>query len=87
MLTTRRRLLAAGVTQLLLLVFTASALAASPTPAAPPGGDPRSPGEGPGFVGDPAMAIGVVLAIGVASVVLTYLYVLATRGRKRNEGP
>ena len=54
--------------------------AASPSPAAP-GGDPRSSGEGPGFVGDPATAIGLVLAIGLGSAIVTALYVRLTRPR------
>jgi hypothetical protein len=60
-----------------------SALAASPTPSAAPAGDPRSSGQGPGLVGDPLLAIAVVAAIGVASLVVTLLYVRATRGSAR----
>lgn len=64
------------------LVLPAVLSAASPSPAAPPAGDPRSSGEGPGFVGDPATAILVVLAIGLGSAALTALYVRLTRPRR-----
>lgn len=66
---------------LVLLVAALDARAASPSPAAPPGGDPRSAGAGPGLIGDPLMAITVVLAIGVAAALATYLYVRLTSGR------
>jgi len=55
-------------------------LAASPSPSAAPAGDPRSSGQGPGLVGDPMLALGIVVAIGLASLVATLLYVRATRG-------
>ena len=55
-------------------------LAASPSPAAP-GGDPRSSGQGPGLVGDPAFALLAVVAIGAASVVVTLAYVRMTARR------
>jgi hypothetical protein len=55
------------------------ALAASPssTPA-PAAGDPRSAGQGPGLVGDPLLAIGLVLLVAVASLILTLAYVRLT---------
>ena len=62
------------------LVSAMSALAASPSPGAPVG-DPRSSGQGPGLVGDPAFALLAVIGIGVASVVATLAYVRVT-GRK-----
>ena len=43
------------------------------------GNDPRSPGEGPGLVGDPAFAIGLVLVIAVVATAATILYVRLTR--------
>lgn len=58
----------------------AAAVARAATPE--PIGDPRSAGEGPGFAGDPGMAIIVVMAIGAASAVGTALYVRLTRGRQ-----
>ena len=58
-------------------------LAASPSPGAESAGDPRSSGQGPGLVGDPATAIVAVLAIGLASVAGTYLYVRLTPGRSK----
>lgn len=54
------------------------AYAATPTPA--PGGDPRSSGEGPGLVGEPGIAILIVLGIALASIVITTLYVRMTGG-------
>jgi hypothetical protein len=53
-------------------------LAASPSPTAAPGGDPRSSGQGPGLVGDPLMALLAVLAIGLGTLVLTLVYVRLT---------
>lgn len=64
------------------LMLVAPALAASPTPSGPIGGDPRSVGQGPGLVGDPAMAILIVVAIGLTAVVLTLAYVKLTGGRR-----
>jgi hypothetical protein len=54
-------------------------LAASPTPTAA-AGDPRSPGEGPGLVGEPLVAIGIVLLVGLSSAVLTAAW--ARRGKR-----
>jgi hypothetical protein len=58
-----------------------TALAASPTPPVV-GGDPRSSGQGPGLVGDPAYALLLVVAIGVGALVLTLAYIRLTRDRK-----
>jgi hypothetical protein len=58
-----------------------AALAASPSaPAA--GGDPRSSGEGPGLVGQPVVAVIVVLAIALLAIVLTTAYVRLTGGTR-----
>ena len=62
------------------LGLVATALAASPSPG-PGGGDPRSPGQGPGLVGDPLFALLVVVAIGIGSVVATLVYVRLTARR------
>ena len=70
--------LAGGTVASLSLVATA--LAASPSPGAG-GGDPRSPGQGPGLVGDPLFALLVVVAIGIGSVVATLVYVRLTARR------
>jgi hypothetical protein len=56
-------------------------LAASPSPTAAPGGDPRSSGQGPGLVGDPLLAVLLVVAIGVGALVLTLAYIRVTRAR------
>ncbi|GIW20674.1 MAG: hypothetical protein KatS3mg065_0970 [Chloroflexota bacterium] len=53
--------------------------AASPTPSLP-AGDPRSPGQGPGFVGEPIVAIGLVLLVGILAVAVTLLYVRLVPG-------
>ncbi len=65
---------------LLLLALAAPALAATPSPAA--GGDPRSSGQGPGLVGDPAFAILAVVLIGAGAVLATLAYVRMTGGRR-----
>jgi hypothetical protein len=88
----RRRTLAAAVTLgggLVLLTLglawaaigsiTGVAAAASPSPSAASGGDPRSSGEGPGLVGDPLLAIGLVVLIGLAAAFATYAWVRLTR--------
>jgi hypothetical protein len=64
------------------LLSAVTVLGASPSPTAASGGDPRSSGQGPGLVGDPAFALLAVVAIGLASVLLTLAYVrlTATRG-------
>ena len=72
---------AAAAAMALLLVVVAPVLAATPTPA--PGGDPRSSGQGPGLVGDPAFAILVVALIAAGSIVATLVYVRLTGGRRR----
>jgi hypothetical protein len=53
-------------------------LAASPSPTAAPGGDPRSSGQGPGLVGEPLVALLGVLGIGLGALVLTLVYVRLT---------
>ena len=70
-----------GVAWAFLGQFVATALAASPAPSAA-GGDPRSSGQGPGLVGEPLLAVGLVLAIGLAATVATLGYVRLT-GRRR----
>jgi hypothetical protein len=57
------------------------ALAASPDPTLRPGGDTRTPGTTPGFVGEPLIAILGVLALGVGSVLATLAYVRFSGGR------
>ncbi len=62
------------------LIVPAAVLGASPQPTPEAGGDTRSPGEGPGLVGSPLMAIGGVLALGIVAAAGTLLYVRATGG-------
>jgi hypothetical protein len=59
----------------------AVALAASPDPTLRPGGDTRTPGASPGFVGEPLLAILGVLAVGLGSLLATLAYVRLSGGR------
>ena len=73
--------LVAGAGWSVLLLVPMRVLAASPTPE--PAGDPRSAGEGPGLVGDPLMAILVVVVIGMLALAMTLAWVRATGGPGR----
>jgi hypothetical protein len=75
-------LLAIGLGWALLGAVTGVALAASPSVEPAVGGDPRSSGEGPGLVGDPLVAIVLVLAIGVGAALATLAWVRLTGGRR-----
>lgn len=66
----------------LLLLGPPVALGASPSPITGAGGDPRSSGQGPGFVGDAGTAILGTLAIGVGAALATSVYVRVTRRRR-----
>lgn len=66
----------------LCLAVAGPVAAASPSPSDSIGGDPRSPGQGPGLVGDPGVAILMVIAIGLLAVGLTLLWVKLTGGRR-----
>ncbi len=72
----------AGLAWAVLGAMTGTAAAASPTPTAGVGGDPRSSGAGPGLVGDPLLAIGVVIGLGLLATVATIAYVRLTGGRQ-----
>jgi hypothetical protein len=74
-------LVGVGLLWAILGALTAEALAASPSPSGGPVGDPRSSGQGPGLVGDPVFALLIVLAIGLAALVLTLGYIRLT-GRR-----
>jgi hypothetical protein len=63
--------------------FASTTLAASPAPTEVVGGDPRSPQEGPGLVGNPGGAILVVVAIALLAIVGTTVYVRLTGGPRR----
>ena len=79
----RRRLTGSACPAAAALVWLAVAvttLAASPSPGTD-GGDPRSSGQGPGLVGDPAFALVVVLLIGLISVLATLAYIRLTARR------
>ena len=80
---TRRAALRALTSAVLVLAaMAAPVVAASPSPSGGIGGDPRSPGQGPGLMGDPAFAILAVIAIGLITVVATLAYVKLTGGRR-----
>jgi hypothetical protein len=71
---------AIGLALVANLLVAALVLAATPTPG--PAGDPRSAGEGPGLVGDPAFAVVAVVVIGLGTVLATLVYVRMTGGRR-----
>ncbi len=75
------RLVGAILSSAAWLGLASIAVAASPGPSSGPAGDPRSSGQGPGLVGDPAFALLAVLAIGIGSVLLTLAYVRLTARR------
>jgi hypothetical protein len=75
----RRALATVIMTAALLSTAVSTVVAAEPAASPGTGGDPRSPGQGPGLVGDPLFAIGAVLLVAITSVVLTLAYVRLTR--------
>jgi hypothetical protein len=76
------RAVAAAVSAVTLLLMQAAiALATDPSPTPQAGGDPRSPGQGPGFVGQPLLAVAAVIAVALLTVALTLVYVRLTAGR------
>jgi hypothetical protein len=68
------------------LAGAASVLADSPAPSQAAIGDPRA-GQSAGFVGDPGLAIAIVVLLAVVSVVATLVWVRATGGRRDAEVP
>lgn len=50
-------------------------------------GDTRSAGVGPSFIGEPLLAIGGVLGLGVATLLVTLAWVRLTGGRRPDEPP
>lgn len=80
-----RRALAGAIARVVAsvtwLTLAVPVLAASPSPTTSAGGDPRSSGQGPGLVGDPVLAVLAVVAIGIAAVALTFVYVRLTDRR------
>jgi len=66
---------------LVWLAVAMTTLAASPSPGTD-GGDPRSSGQGPGLVGDPAFAVIAVVLIGLISVGASLAYVRLTARRE-----
>jgi hypothetical protein len=81
-----RRLAFAGLVALVLLfVLATTSFAATPVPTTVSGGDPRSAGEGPGLVGTPIVAIGLVLGLGIAAAAVTLAWVRLTGGPRNRE--
>lgn len=78
----RSALTAAALGSAAWLAAVTTALAATPVPSAAAGGDPRSAGQGPGLVGDPAFAVLAVVAIGIGAVLLTLAYLRLTAPRR-----
>lgn len=77
-----RSVIGLGIAAIGLLAVAASVAAASPSPTGGTGADPRSPGQGPGLVGDPVTAVLLVVVIGAVAVgaTLAYLRLTARRG-------
>jgi hypothetical protein len=73
---------AVSMAALLLVAIAMPVLAASPSPSGAIGGDPRSSGQGPGLMGDPAFAVLAVVAIGLMATLGTLVYVKLTGGRR-----
>ena len=86
----RRRLVAicllAALVLVVALALPAIAAAASPAPSGI-GGDTRSPGEGPGLVGAPFLAIGGVILLGLLTAALTVVYLRLSGGTPADRGP
>lgn len=77
-------LLAAGILWWIVdsIANPRTVLGASPISSVLPGSDTRSPGEGPGLVGDPVFAILGVLGIALLAILATLAYVRLTRPRE-----
>jgi len=81
--TRARRIVAlAGICLVLMMAVPGAVLAADPSATAAAAGDPRSSGAGPGLVGDPVWAIGIVLVIAVGALIASLAYVRATAARR-----
>jgi hypothetical protein len=81
----RAMLRAAGLS-LGLALFLGQAMAvgaASPSPSRVVSTDTRSALEGPGFVGAPGLAIALVVALGLAALIVTLAYVRLTGTERR----
>ena len=75
------------VQALALTIGPGAVLAASPTASAGIAGDTRSAGEGPGLVGAPLLAVGIVALIALLTVVATLVYVRLSTGDTRGGPP
>jgi hypothetical protein len=68
----------------LVMAFTATALAGEPSPLLIDPLDPRAEGEGAGLVGDPLLALVVVVTLGLLAAAAAALYVRLFAGRGRS---
>ena len=82
-------ILVVGLAWLLVTTWIspAAVLAASPLPSILPGADTRSSGQGPGLVGDPALALLGVVGIALVAVIATLVYVRLTAPSKSRRPP
>ena len=74
--------LGATLAMFLIALLPTVSFAADPSPTSAAAGDPRSSGQGPGLVGDPLGAIGIVVLIAIVSLVATVAWVRATAGAR-----
>lgn len=67
----------------LAILGVAPVTAADPSPggSVDPAGDPRVPSGGPSLIGEPGLAIALVIAVGGGAAAATLLYVRLTAGR------
>lgn len=72
-----------GIAWAILAAITGTVAAASPSPGVV-AGDPRSSGQGPGLVGEPVVAVALVVGIGLLSALATFAYVRLTSGDRRS---
>ena len=79
-----RQLAATAAIALAALPGRVAAAEPSPTPL---GGDLRRAGDAPGFVGDPLLAIVVVIGIALLAIVVTLAWVRLTGGRGGADRP
>lgn len=74
------------ITSIVWFALAAIVAAADPTASPGTGSDTRSPGEGPGLVGEPGLAILAVVGIAVLAILATAAYVRVTAPRDEGGG-
>lgn len=75
------RLLSLGSGTAFVMVSAVTSLAAEASPLLIDPLDPRAEGEGPGLVGDPLLALAVVLVLGLVAAAAALLYARLATGR------